>query len=32
MLEAGRSLDEIERVVVAQDAAFAPERAAFLLY
>lgn len=32
MLEAGRSLDDIERVVAAQDAAFARERAAFLLY
>ncbi|WP_409364359.1 serine hydrolase [Burkholderia sp. Bp8991] len=32
MLEAGRSLDEIERVVDAQNAAFARERAAFLLY
>ncbi|WP_396333395.1 exo-beta-N-acetylmuramidase NamZ domain-containing protein [Burkholderia anthina] len=32
MLEAGRSLDEIEHVVDAQDAAFARERAAFLLY
>ncbi|ORT85122.1 serine hydrolase [Burkholderia puraquae] len=32
MLEAGRSLDEIERVVAAQEAAFARERAAFLLY
>jgi len=25
-------IDEIERVVVAQKAAFAPERVAFLLY
>ncbi len=32
MLEAGRSLDDIERVVDAQDAVFARERAAFLLY
>lgn len=32
MLEAGRSLDDIERVVDAQDAAFARERAAFLRY
>nr|WP_081065009.1 serine hydrolase [Burkholderia vietnamiensis] len=32
MLEAGRSLDDIEALVAAQNAAFAPERAAFLLY
>ncbi|WP_175903419.1 exo-beta-N-acetylmuramidase NamZ domain-containing protein [Burkholderia seminalis] len=32
MLEAGRSLDEMERVVDAQNAAFARERASFLLY
>lgn len=32
MLEAGRSLDEMERVVEAQNAAFARERASFLLY
>lgn len=32
MLEAGRSLDDIERVVDAQEAVFARERAAFLLY
>ncbi|HDR8922346.1 TPA: DUF1343 domain-containing protein [Burkholderia vietnamiensis] len=32
MLEAGRSLDDIEAFVAAQNAAFAPERAAFLLY
>ncbi|MBY4866540.1 exo-beta-N-acetylmuramidase NamZ domain-containing protein [Burkholderia anthina] len=32
MLEAGRSLDDIERVVDAQDAVFTRERAAFLLY
>lgn len=32
MLETGRSLDEMERVVEAQNAAFARERASFLLY
>ncbi|WP_196486567.1 serine hydrolase [Burkholderia vietnamiensis] len=32
MLEAGRSLDDIEARVAAQNAAFASERAAFLLY
>lgn len=32
MLEAGRSFDDIQRVVDAQDAAFARERAEFLLY
>jgi hypothetical protein len=32
LLEAGRPLDEIERVVDAQDTAFASERAAFRLY
>ncbi|HDR9028419.1 TPA: DUF1343 domain-containing protein [Burkholderia vietnamiensis] len=32
MLEAGRSFDDIEAFVAAQNAAFAPERAAFLLY
>ncbi|AOJ77335.1 serine hydrolase [Burkholderia ubonensis] len=32
MLEAGRSLDDIEALAAAQNAAFAPERAAFLLY